>query len=146
MEKIVFQDTIAKSCCKYRLIRIDKPPRNRIVVPALQVILEGFKVEVVAAVQVGVGDRQEAVGGVLLDRRHAPRIVGVADNHLCILVQNGDNVALQVLLEVVGDVVVQNTKDGILVIVQGSKNVAVFLNKLYPYSVQMSIERTILPC
>ena len=53
----------------------------------------------------------------------APRIVGVADNHLCILIQNGDDVALQVLLEVVRDVVVQNTKDGILVIVQGNQSI-----------------------
>ena len=57
---------------------------------------------------------------------YTPHIVGVSNDSGCILVQNGNIVALQILLEVIGDVVVQNTKDGILVIVQGSKNVAAF--------------------
>ena len=56
---------------------------------------------------------------------NAPGVVGVACNRLCVLINDGDYVTLNILDEVVGNRVVKNTAYGILVIVKRDKRIAV---------------------
>ena len=61
--------------------------------------------------------------GIENRKAFAPRIVGVSCNSLCILVNDGNDVALQVLQEVVGSTIVENTAYGILIIVERNERV-----------------------
>ena len=54
-----------------------------------------------------------------------PRIIGVPRYGLCIVVNDSNYVALQVLDEIVGNVVVKNTANSVLIIVERNKRIAV---------------------
>ena len=57
-------------------------------------------------------------GNILDNRAYAPGIVRVLNNNLSILVDNGNNVALQVLLEVEWFIIEDNTADRLFIIVE----------------------------
>ena len=54
---------------------------------------------------------------------NAPGVVGVACYNFALVVGNGNNIPLQVLKEIVCVVVVDNTADGILVVVERNKGI-----------------------
>lgn len=60
---------------------------------------------------------------VLFNCRHTTCIVGVSCNGLRILVNDSDDITLQVLDEVVGNRVVENTANAVLVIIERNKRI-----------------------
>ena len=114
----------------FRNIRIDESTNTCIVISTLEIIQLNLRIVVVAAVAVGVDVTDE---GCSIIRRtvgveglaHAPRIVGVAGNGICVCVGYGYNVPLEILEEVIGNVVVSYTADCVLVIVEGYKSVTI---------------------
>lgn len=84
----------------------------------MQVVHPDFGIVIVAAVAVGVDGGDIAVGGILHDGAFTPGVVGVLCDSFAVLVGNGDDVALQVLEEVVAQTTIVQTADGILVVVQ----------------------------
>jgi len=60
----------------------------------------------------------------------APSIVAVCAYNSTVLIGNGNNIALQVLLEVVRHAVVNNAADGLLVVIDGDEDVLVSLGLL----------------
>ena len=63
------------------------------------------------------------VGRVLFDHRHTPCIIGVSCNCLRILVNDSNDITLQVLDEVIGNGVIENPANAILVIIERNKRV-----------------------
>ena len=64
-----------------------------------------------------------AAGRVLFDCRHTPCIIGVSCNDCAVCVRNGNYIALQVLDEVVGNRVVENPANAVLVIIERNKRI-----------------------
>ena len=95
-------------------IPIDKPTDLGIVVSALQIIQPDLFVVVVSTISEGVDGCD--TNRILRNSTYTPRIVGVSCNGLCILINNSDYVALQVLYKVIRSMVVKNTTGTILVI------------------------------
>ena len=58
-------------------------------------------------------------------RASAPRVVGVSCNSFSVLVYNRNYVTLKILDEVVGNIVVENTANAVLIIVERDKRIAV---------------------
>ena len=55
----------------------------------------------------------------------APRVVGVSCDSLSILINDSNYVALKILDEVVGNVVVEDTANAVLVVIEGNKSVTI---------------------
>ena len=64
-----------------------------------------------------------AAGRVLFNRRHTPCVIGVSRYCCAVCVRNSDYIALQVLDEVVGNRVVENTTNAVLVIIERNKRI-----------------------
>ena len=82
-------------------------------------------VKIVSSVAEGVDVCDAAIGIILHCHGCAPGIVGIGCDLLCILVYDGNNVALQILHEVVRNIVVKDTADRILVVIQRSQDIAI---------------------
>jgi hypothetical protein len=102
-----------------------KSSNFRIVVSCFQEVGACFGIEVVRTVSEGV-DRcniytigKLGVGNCTCD--NISRIVGVFGNSFCILVNDSDYVAQRILNEIVGNIIVKNTANVILVVVYGNK-------------------------
>ena len=59
-----------------------------------------------------------------------PGIVRILRNSLCVLIYDGDYIALQILQEVVGHTVIDNAADGILIVIQRNQNILISLRLL----------------
>ena len=96
----------------------------------MEVVHFDFFVEIIASVAEGVNGSNAASRVVLHNGRYAPGIVGVSADDFTALIGDGDNIALQVLLEVVRFTVVDNTADGILIVIQRNQNILISLRNL----------------
>ena len=102
-------------CNEAYIIGINKPSGVGIVIAGLEIVQAGFGIVVIAAITEGVDDGD--IGGAGDDRtagigdleHHAPGVVGIAGHYLAVSVGDGDNIPLQILEEVVGGTVVQDT-------------------------------------
>ena len=77
------------------IIRINKPPPLRIIVPTPQIVQPCFLIEHISAIpkRLHLAQRLRQLTGTT--QRRAPRIVAVADDCIAILIQNCNNIALQ---------------------------------------------------
>ena len=109
----------------HQLIGTNKPTNPRIIIPTLQIIQPNLLVVVVRSVSKGVNqsDRNALIstGNV---GNCTPSVVGVACDGLRILVDDGNDVALQVLQEVVGNIVVENAANRVFIIVERNESIA----------------------
>ena len=105
-------------CTKTCLIRINKPPDDRIIIPGLEVVHGDLRIEVITSVAEGVNGGNVAAGGIGSDGTHAPGVVAVGGDGGAVQVGNGNDIALQVLQEVVRRTIVQDAADGIRVVIQ----------------------------
>ena len=83
-----------------KYIGANKPPRCRVIVPALQVVHFQFLIVIIATIPeriVSGGSGNSSVG--VSDGRFAPRIVRVRGQLGSFFIVNRDNVPLQILLE-----------------------------------------------
>jgi hypothetical protein len=84
-----------------------------IVVAGLEVVELGFGVVVVTAIAEGV-DLGNFVGtGEVDDGTFTPSVVGVSGDGFAVLIGNSDDIALQILTEVVGNLIVKDTADAV---------------------------------
>ena len=89
----------------------------------LQIIKFRFDIIVIATVTIRV-DRCNTTT-IAGDSAFTPCVVRVFSNHGSCRICDCDNVALQVLDEVVGHVVVENTANAVLVVVEGKKSISI---------------------
>ena len=111
--------------CILRIIPIDKPSHNRVIIPALEVVHTDFGVIIIPAITVGVNRGDGAVGGIGNDRADTPCVVGITRNSFNVLIENRYNIALQIFLEVIGFIVIHDTADAVLVVIQRDNGVVV---------------------
>ena len=109
---------------KRTIITIQEPANHRVVVPGLEVVHGDLGIVVIAAIAVGVNGGDIAVGVIECNGANAPCIVGVLCNDRAAGIEDLDDIALQVLPEVEGRTVIDNTADGLLSVVQGNQSVA----------------------
>ena len=93
----------------------------------MQIVHSGLFVEIVTSVAERVNGGNAASRVVLHNGRHTPSIIAISADDTTVLVGDCNDVSLQVLLEVVGLTVVDNTADRILVIIQRNQNILVSL-------------------
>ena len=103
---------------KHRFVCIDKPTHRRIVIPTLEVVHGDFFVIVVTSVAEGVDGCDIAIGSVADNGANAPGIVAITGNRFSVLVDDRNDVALQILQEIVRRAVVNDAARGILYIIQ----------------------------
>ena len=104
-------------------ICIDESTNNRIIIPTLQIIQPDLCIIVVPTVSEGVDICDSGVGRTGFDRRNTPCIVGIFGNSLSILVNDSNDVALKVLDEVVGNIIVENTTNTFFIVVDRNKRI-----------------------
>lgn len=101
------------------IVRIDKPPHARIIIPTLEIIQICIGIVVIATISKGINRCNS--GGILRYGTNAPSIVGISRNGLSVLVNDSNNVTLQVLDEIIRGVVIKNTTNTFLIIVDRNK-------------------------
>jgi hypothetical protein len=79
-------------------------------------------IEIIGSISKRV-DSCDNTGVIGHDCANAPSIVGVVCNYITLVVCDGNNVALQVLKEIVCVIIIDNTADRILIIVEGNKRI-----------------------
>ncbi len=62
-------------------------------------------------------------GGIAGDGAFTPSIIGILSDYLGITIGNSNNIALKVLLEIVGRIIEDNTADGVFVIIKRNQGV-----------------------
>ena len=105
-------------------VRINKPPNCWIIISGLEVVHADFGIVVIAAVAEGVDIGDVAGGAVLGDGALAPGVVAIAGHLGAVLVSHGDDIALEILPEEVGHVVILDAADGFLVVVERDQRIA----------------------
>ena len=93
----------------------------------MEVVHFDFFVEIIASVAEGVNGGNAASRFVLHNGRHTPSVIGVSADDTTVLVGDCNDVSLQILQEVVGHIVVDDTADRILVIIQRNQNILISL-------------------
>ena len=91
----------------------------------MEIIQRGLFIVVVTTISEGVNCCDLTAGRILRNSTYTPSIVGVSCNCISIFVNNGDYITLQILDEVVGNRVVNNTANAVLVIVKRNESIAV---------------------
>ena len=89
----------------------------------MEVVHFDFFVEIIGSVAEGVNGSNAASRFVLHNGRHTPSIIAISADDATVLVGDCNDVSLQVLLEVVGLTVVDNTTNRILIVVQRNQRV-----------------------
>ena len=89
----------------------------------MEVVHTDFGIVVVASVAVGVNGGDVAAGGVVGDGTYAPGVVVIAGNGSAAGVGDANNIALQVLQEVEGRIIVNNAADAFLGVIQRNQNI-----------------------
>ena len=114
--------------CHYQynnIIRIDKPTNSYIVISTLKIIHLSLFIKIIRSISEGVNISNINAGIILCDGRYAPRIVGVTCNRLSILINDSNYVSLKILEEVVGNVIVDNTANAVLVVIKRNKSIVI---------------------
>ena len=104
-------------------IWIDESFNNGIIISTLQIVQPNLFIKVVRTITEGV-DICNA-NGIQGNSTHTPRIVGVSCHSFGFLINNSNYVALKILDEVIGNVVVEDTANAILVIVERNESIAI---------------------
>lgn len=91
----------------------------------MEIVHADFGVIVIPAITVGVNGGDGAARGIPRDCADAPGIIGISHDGEGILVHDGDDVTLEILPEVERLVVVNDTADAVLVVVQRGQRIAV---------------------
>ena len=107
-----------------------KPTHIRIIIPTLEVVHSDLFVEIVPSIAERVNGSNAASRVVLHNGRYAPGIVGVSADDFTALIGDGDNIALQILLEIVGLAVVDDTADRVLIVIQRNQDILISLRSL----------------
>ena len=81
-------------------------------------------IKIIRSITEGVDGCNKA-GGIGYNAANAPSIVRVSCNGLSVLINDSDYVALQILDEVVGNSVVKNTANAVLVVIEGNKSISI---------------------
>ena len=95
------------------------------VIAALEVVHTDFGVIVVATITVGVDGGDGAIRSVRDNRTNAPSVIGITRNSFNVLIENRYNVTLQIFLEIERLIVVHDTADAVLVVIQRDNGVVV---------------------
>ncbi len=93
----------------------------------MEVVHSDLFVEIIASVAEGVNGSNAASRVVLHNGRYTPSIIAISADDTTVLVGDCNDVSLQVLLEIVGHIVVDDTADRILVIIQRNQNILISL-------------------
>ena len=118
MQNLIYSDT-------FDCISINKSPNLRIIISALQIVHPNFVIEVITPITERVNGGNVAVGDILGNGANAPSVVVIFGYNIAVLVGDGNDIALQVLVEVEGNTVVKNTANGVLVVIEGNNDVAI---------------------
>ena len=102
--------------CIFRIITIQKPTDLRIIITALEIVQSRILIIVVPTVAEGVDGGDVDGGDVHRNGGDAPRVVAIARDDLAVRIGDGDDVTLQILLEIVRGIV-ENTTHAVLVVV-----------------------------
>ena len=94
-------------------IFVDKSVNGNIIISTLQIVEPNLFVVVITTVSEGVGCCDCTIRGINLNLWYTPRIVRVSCNGLSVLINDSNYVALQVLDEVVGNIVINNSAYGL---------------------------------
>ena len=109
----ICEQIIAKCCFGVphipRIIGIDKPTGLRIVVSGLEIVQAGFRIEVIRSVAVGVHRGNAVCAGIGYNGAFAPCVIPVPHYRVAVCIGNGENVALEVLYEIIRCAVVEYT-------------------------------------
>ncbi len=89
----------------------------------MEVVHTDLGIVVVASVAEWVDGSDIAAGGVICSCTYAPGVVVIASYGSAAGVGNADDIALQILLEVERLLIIDNTANGLLGIVQGNQNI-----------------------
>jgi hypothetical protein len=91
----------------------------------LQIIQLNLFIVIVSTIAEGVNGCDLTAGSILFNCRYTPSVIGIPCDCFSVLVNDSNYVTLQVLDEVVGNVIVENTANPVLVIVERDKRIAV---------------------
>ena len=100
------------------IIRINKPPPLRIIVPTPQIVQPRLLIERIPTIPEGLHLAQRFRQLTGTPQRRAPRIVAVADDGIAILIQNRNNIALQALDVGIRRAIVHHHRRAVLRIVE----------------------------
>ena len=93
------------------------------IISTLQIVQANLFIVVVTTISEWVNRCNLASRRIKLDLRYTPSIVRVSRNRLSILVNDSNYITLQVLNEVLGNRVVKNTANAVLVIIERDKSI-----------------------
>ena len=96
----------------------------------MQIIQRNLGIVVVTTISEGVDGCDIAFGTILDDGTNAPGIVGVAGYSFGILIHDLNDITLEILVEVERRIIVKDTTDRLLVVVQRNQGILVGLCRL----------------
>ena len=112
----------------FHRIGTEKTPCRRIIIPTLEVIHPDLGIIVISAISEGVrvGDMAHVIRNVnacaIGDSGHlTPCVVGISCNQYTVGILDSDDVTLQILMKIICCVVVDDTANAVLVVVQGDQ-------------------------
>ncbi len=108
---------------EFGFVCIYKSTNNGVIISTLEIIQSNLFIVVIPAIAEWVDGGDIAARCVLFDCWHAPCVIGVSRNDCAVCVRNGNYIALQVLDEVVGNRVVENPANAVLVIIERNKRI-----------------------
>ena len=108
---------------EFGFVCIYKSTNNGVIISTLEIIQSNLFIVVIPAIVERVDGGDVTAGSVLFNRRHTPCIVRVSCYRYAVCVRNSDYIALQVLDEVVGNRVVENPANAVLVIIERNKRI-----------------------
>ena len=106
------------------IIRINESTNNGVIIPTLEVIHSDFSVVIVATITERVDSCDRTTGRVRNYGRYAPRVVGVSRDSFCILIDDGDNIALKILCKIIVTAVVVDAADAVINTVEREERIA----------------------
>ena len=102
---------------------VREPTRGGIIISTLEIVQSRLGVVVITSVAEGVNGGDAYAGGIGNDGASAPGIVLVACYNSSVCIGNCNYVALQVLKEIVCVILIDNTANAVLVVVERNKGV-----------------------
>ena len=96
----------------------------------MEVVHSDLFVEIVPSIAERVNGGNAASRFVLHNGRHTPSIIAISADDATVLVGDCNDVSLQILLEIVGLAVVDNTADRVLIVIQRNQNILISLSNL----------------
>ena len=120
-----------------RLVRIDEPANLCVVVSRIEVVEARFGIVVVTAIAERVVRAEGGSEGAGDGKNVAPRVVGIFDNNLARGGQNCENIAAEVLAEIVIFAAVSNAENASVFVIEIRLNHAVSVFTDYLRAVEL---------